>query len=47
MDERLEIRRLQEENNILKAELTAYKVQNSNLQNILNKLIRINNESRK
>lgn len=33
MDERLEIRRLQEENAILKSEITAYKVQNSNLQN--------------
>lgn len=47
MDERLELRRLQEENAILKAELTAYKVQNSNLQNSINELIRLNNEIRK
>jgi hypothetical protein len=47
MDERLEFRRLQEENAILKAEITAYKVQNSNLHNSINELIRLNNESRK
>jgi hypothetical protein len=35
MEERLEFRRLQEENAILKAEITAYKVQNQNLQNDL------------
>jgi hypothetical protein len=47
MEERLEFRRLQEENAILKSEITAYKVQNSNLQNSINELIRLNNESRK
>jgi hypothetical protein len=47
MEERLEFRRLQEENAILKAEITAYKVQNSNLHNSINELIRLNNESRK
>jgi len=47
MDERSEIRRLQEENNILKAEITAYKVQNKNLKYVVNELIRLNNESRK
>ena len=35
MEERLLIRRLEEEKAILKAEITAYKVQNQNLQNDL------------
>lgn len=35
MSERLLIRRLEEEKAILKAEITAYKVQNQNLQNDL------------
>lgn len=44
MEDRLMIRRLQEEILILKSELTAYKVQNKNLQYVVNELIRLNNE---